>query len=154
MGNFSSNFALDEESLTLINKAKKSYNITFKSNVSDGELVKMYNASKLFLFPSYYEGFGLPPLEAMACGVPVITSNVSSMPEVCGDAALFVDPQNIDDIILKIELLLSNESLQHKMIEKGLVHVKQFSWEKAAKKHIDVFEKLDCFIPRNDGSKL
>ncbi len=142
VGNFSSNFVLDDESLSLIKEAKKNDNIVFKSNVTDEELVDIYNASKLFLFPSFYEGFGFPPLEAMACGTPVITSNVSSMPEVCGDAALYVDPHNIDDITSKIELLLSDEALQHSMIEKGLLHVKQFRWEKAAKEHLKILQSV------------
>ena len=142
VGNFFDNFQLDEATKQLINKAKESENIRFLSNVTNNELVKLYNESKLFVFPSFYEGFGFPVLEAIACGTPVITSNVSSLPEVGGDAVLYCNPNDIDDIAKKMEMVLKDEALQQKMIEKGLQRAKLFTWEKAAKEHIKVFEEV------------
>lgn len=142
VGNFSSNFHLDTITQGLLEKAKRNPNIEFKSNISNNELALLYNESKLLLFPSFYEGFGLPPLEAMACGTPVITSNLSSMPEVCADAAIYIDPHNVEDIFQKMQTVLSNEALQQKLTNKGLEHIKQFTWEKATDKHIKVFNEV------------
>lgn len=142
VGNFSSNFHLDKQTQDLLEKAKRNPNIEFKSHISDDELTLLYNESKLFLFPSFYEGFGLPPLESMACGTPVITSNLSSMPEVCGDAAIYIDPHSVEDISLKIQTVLNDEALQQKLINKGLEHIKQFTWEKATDEHIKVFKEV------------
>ncbi len=123
-------------------RAKQNKNILFKNNVANEELVKFYSESKLFVFPSFYEGFGLPVLEAMVCGAPVITSNVSSLPEVGGDAVVYCNPYDIEDIKNKIEMVLGDEQLQQKMIEKGLKRAKQFTWEKAAKEHMKLFEEV------------
>ena len=142
VGNFSNNFTLDEISKKLIKKAKQSDKIEFRENVSDEELIKLYNLAKLFIYPSFYEGFGLPVAEAMACGTPVITSNVSSLPEVGGDAVVYVDPNNIEDIKEKIIMILNDEDLQKQMIENGLKRAKEFTWEKSAKKHMEVFQKV------------
>ncbi|NPA60466.1 MAG: glycosyltransferase family 4 protein, partial [Epsilonproteobacteria bacterium] len=86
--------------------------------------------------------FGLPVLEAMACGTPVVTSNLSSLPEVGGDAVLYCDPCSVEDIRQKIEQVLSDASLQEQMREKGLARAKEFSWEKSAQEHIRVFEEV------------
>jgi len=110
--------------------------------ISDDELVKVYNLASLFLFPSFYEGFGLPVLEAMACGTPVVCSDSSSLPEVGRDAVTYCDPYSVKDIQDKIELVLKDEHLQEQMITKGLGRVKGFSWEKSAKEHIRVFEEV------------
>jgi len=142
VGSMSKNFTLDSKSSQVLNAAKKNNRIIFKEHIERTELIALYNTATLLIFPSFYEGFGLPPLEAMACGTPVITSNISSMPEVCGDAALYVDPYSIKDIALKIELLFYDELLQQEMIAKGHLHVKQFSWEKAALKHKKLFEQV------------
>ena len=142
VGNFFSNFLINEETENLLKSVQEHKNIIFKSNVSNNELIKLYNESKLFLFPSFYEGFGLPVLEAMACGTPVITSNVSSLPEVGGDAVLYCNPNDIVDIKEKIELLLEDENLQKSMIKNGLERVKKFTWEKAADNHIEIFEEV------------
>jgi glycosyltransferase involved in cell wall biosynthesis len=142
VGNFSSNFALDDATKKLIESAKLNSNIEFKSDVSNDELVKIYNESMLFVFPSFYEGFGLPVLEAMACGTPVVCSDVTSLPEVGGDAVVYCNPNSIKDIKNKIETVLNDEKLQHEMIEKGLQRAKKFSWEKAAQEHLRVFEEV------------
>lgn len=124
----------------LINKDKE--NIFYLGFISDEELAKVYNLSSCFLFPSFYEGFGLPVLEAMACGTPVICSNTSSLPEVGGDAVIYCDAYDVNDIKEKIEMLLSDELLQKVMIEKGLNRAKLFSWEKSADEHIKIFKEL------------
>ena len=115
-------------------------NIIFTGHISDEELITLYKNATLFVFPALYEGFGLPPLEAMACGCPVIVSNVASLPEVCGDAAYYVDPYNIESIAEGMQKVLADESLQQSMREKGLKRAKLFSWEKSAKEYVRVFE--------------
>ncbi|WP_022671151.1 glycosyltransferase family 4 protein [Hippea alviniae] len=117
-------------------------NIVFTGYVSDNELVKWYNKAKLFVLVSKFEGFGIPPLEAMACGTPVIVSNVASLPEVCGDAAYYVDPYNVENIAKGMKTVLENESLQKELIQKGFKRVKMFSWEKSAQKIIGILERF------------
>jgi glycosyltransferase involved in cell wall biosynthesis len=91
-----------------------------------------------------YEGFGLPPLEAMACGCPVITSKLSSMPEVCGDAAYYIDPHSTESIKDGIIKVLTDRDLREGLIQKGLERAKLFTWQRSAEKHIKVFmEVLD-----------
>ncbi len=130
----------NKEIMEIINQNKEY--IHYLGYISDKELVNVYNLASLFVYPSFYEGFGLPVLEAMACGTPVITSNVSSLPEVGGDAAVYCDPYYINDIKNKIKLVLSDEILQRYMVEKGLKRAKLFSWEKTAQEHIKVFEEV------------
>lgn len=106
------------------------------------ELELLYGSADVLLYPSLYEGFGLPILDSFACGLPVITSNVSAMPEVGGDAATYVDPMSIKNIKEKLNLVMNDKELREKMREKGLERIKQFSWEKAAKKTYDIYKKL------------
>jgi glycosyltransferase involved in cell wall biosynthesis len=122
-------------------EANKAF-IHYFGYVSDEELSCLYNLATVFVFPSLYEGFGLPPLEAMACGTPVISSNVTSMPEVCADAALYIDPHSVEDIKQKILHLLEDESLQKSLIQKGLQRAQAFTWEASAQKHMQLFEKV------------
>jgi len=142
VGNYSTNFDLTNEAQEILNEAKLNPYIVFKSAIDNDELVKLYNESQLFVFPSFYEGFGLPVLEAMACGTPVICSSITSLPEVGGDAVVYCDPYNIDNIKEKIELVLGDENLQKEMSIKGLQRAKEFSWEKAAKEHLKVFNEV------------
>ena len=142
VGRFASNFALDDATKVLIDTAESNPLIEFKSDVCNNELVKIYNESMLFIFPSFYEGFGLPVLEAMACGTPVVCSDVTSLPEVGGDAVVYCDPNNVNDIVEKMEMVLSDKKLQQDMIEKGLKRAKQFTWEKAAGEHMRVVEEV------------
>ncbi len=121
--------------------SNRSY-IHYLGYIADVELAKVYNLASLFVYPSFYEGFGLPPLEAMACGTPVITSNVSSLPEVGGDAVVYCDPFNVEDIKEKIEMVLSDEKLQQEMIQKGLKRAKEFTWKKSAQEHLRVFQEV------------
>jgi len=116
--------------------------VFFTGYVEDEDIPVIYNLAKAFVFPSLYEGFGLPPLEAQACGCPVIVSNVASLPEVCGDSALYCDPYDVKDIRDKIETLIRDEELQEELRRKGFENVKRFSWEKSARKVIKVIEDL------------
>jgi len=116
--------------------------VKFLDFISDEELPSFYQHAMCYVLPSLYEGFGLPVLEAMQYGCPVITSNVSSLPEAGGDAALYVDPENVSDIAEKIVQMIENTSLRKSLIAKGHEHVKQFSWEKTAKKTLEVLENL------------
>jgi glycosyltransferase involved in cell wall biosynthesis len=110
--------------------------------VEDWKLPLLYNAAEAFIFPSLYEGFGLPPLEAMACGCPVVVSNMSSLPESCGDAAFYCDPYNPQDIAKKVKILLSYGELKKKMAYRGLRHTKRFTWNRCAHDTIAVIEKV------------
>ncbi|MFW0884334.1 glycosyltransferase family 4 protein [Candidatus Acidulodesulfobacterium sp. H_13] len=123
-----------------IEKEKKY--VRYLGYLSDEELAHVYNLATLFVCPSLYEGFGIPPLEAMACGTTTIVSNVASLSEACGDATLYINPNDIEDIAAKIKMLLNDENLQKDLTEKGLERVKQFTWEKSAQAHKKVFEKV------------
>jgi glycosyltransferase involved in cell wall biosynthesis len=114
----------------------------FPGYVPYREIHLMYNAATLFLYPSLRESFGLPILEAMACGVPVITSNTSSMPEVAGDAAQLIDPFNYKDLSNAISKLLSDEKLRTCYKEKGLERVKKFTWKKSAEELLHIYETI------------
>jgi glycosyltransferase involved in cell wall biosynthesis len=101
-----------------------------------------YQAASAFVFPSLYEGFGLPPLEAMACGTPVVCSNVSSLPEVIGDAAMVVNPENVFDIARGMREILLNNDLRNGFIERGLQHAGRFSWEQTAAQVLQSYEEI------------
>jgi len=105
----------------------------------ENNLVDLYNGADLFVFPSFYEGWTSPPLEAMACGTPVITSNCSSIPETVGTAAMQIDPNKPDELADAMEKVLSDKMLQSELIKKGFEHVALNTWEKAAAKLIDIF---------------
>lgn len=115
--------------------------VFFLGNVSLSDLVLLYNAADVFVFPSLYEGFGLPPLEAMACGTPVVTSNRSSLPEVVGDAAVTVDPLNTREIVEAVHSVLTDGELRRELRERGLNRVRLFSWESTAWKTMGVYKK-------------
>jgi len=133
---------LHEEDFRLIENLGIKNRIIMPGYIPDGDLGYLYNGSKLFVFPSLYEGFGLPPLEAMACGVPVITSNASSLPEVVGDAGILVDPHRVNELTEAMHLVLSNENLREEMREKGLNRAKMFSWKKCARATRKVYEEV------------
>ena len=111
--------------------------------VPDKNLPMLFSGASLFVWPSFYEGFGVPPLEAMACGVPVITSDNSSLPEVVGDAAIKVKAENTAAISKAMASVLTNAKLAAELRQKGLVQAKLFSWEKSAEILMDVFNELD-----------
>lgn len=110
------------------------------------EMGRLYSHATVFAFPSLYEGFGLPLLEAMAAGVPVLTSNLSSMPEVVGDAAVMVDPTSVDSIAQGLESLLADERLRKALIERGRAREREFSWTLAARQTLDTYRRAirDC----------
>ena len=110
--------------------------------VADSDLPTFYSASDALIFPSLYEGFGLPILEAMACGTPVITSNTSSMPEAGGDAALYVNPEKTEEITAAIDKLLGDQALKDKLVEKGFKQVRRFSWQKAAEETLEIYREV------------
>ncbi|RJQ37936.1 glycosyltransferase family 1 protein [Candidatus Microgenomates bacterium] len=127
-------------------KAPKKYGVEdkvkFLDFVPNEDLPILYQNALFFILPSLYEGFGLPVLEAMQNSCPVITSNVSSLPEAGGDAALYVDPKDTGDIASKMKLLINDEKLRKELIEKGHQQVKKFSWEKTAKETLKVLEEV------------
>jgi glycosyltransferase involved in cell wall biosynthesis len=110
--------------------------------VTDSELKALYYNAACFIYPSFYEGFGLPPLEAMACGSPVIVSLAASLPEVCGDASLYCNPHSPEDIAQQIERMMNNTSLRESMIIKGLERVKQFTWKNCARQMFNVIKEV------------
>ena len=114
--------------------------VIFTGFVPTEELPALLSGSKVFVLPSLWEGFGIPVLEAMACGTPVIVSNVSSLPEVAGDAGTFVDPYSVGSIINGIQNLLKDENLRQKKVQLGLEKVKGFSWEKTARETLEILE--------------
>jgi glycosyltransferase involved in cell wall biosynthesis len=118
--------------LERIKKLKLEEHVVCPGYVPDADLPYFYNAAHIFCFPSIYEGFALPILEAMACGCPVVTSSTSSMPEVAGDAALLVDPYNTEEITEALHRLLIDHELQAEKIKKGFRQVQKFSWEKSS----------------------
>ena len=125
----------------LLEEIEKNKNIIFKGRVDDDELISLYSNAICFVYPSLYEGFGIPPLEAQACGCPVVCSNAASLPEVGGEeSVIYCNPYDINDIKEKIELVLSDTKLQKELVKKGFENVKRFSWQKSAKMIIDVIE--------------
>ena len=116
--------------------------VLFLNYVPADELPALYTGAEIFVFPSLYEGFGIPPLEAMACGCPVVVSNVSSLPEVCGDAAYYVDPYEVESIAEGIHKVLTDEELRKSLIQKGIERTKLFSWERSAAEHIKIFDQV------------
>ena len=131
-----------EKILSAPDKFGISERVKFLENVTNEDLPLFYKNAEVFVLPSLYEGFGLPILEAMQNECPVVTSNVSSLPEAGGDAALYFDPNDTDDIAEKIEKVISDPKLREEMVRKGKEQIKKFSWEKSAKEVIRVFETL------------
>jgi len=117
--------------------------VKFLDSVEDENLPTFYKNAIFFILPSLYEGFGLPVLEAMEYGCPVITSNVSSLPEAGGDAVLYVNPEDVKDITEKMQKLLQDDSLRKELVAKGREQVKKFSWKKTAEQTIKVLEGLN-----------
>ena len=116
-------------------------NSVFLDHVSDAAIKALYQNALCLVFPSRYEGFGLPPLEAMACDCPVIASRAASMPEVCGDAALYCDPDRPDTVAATIRLLMTDPALRIKLIASGAERVRLFSWEGSASKLLEIAQR-------------
>jgi glycosyltransferase involved in cell wall biosynthesis len=133
---------LYEETLRTVKELKLEDKVRFLGRVSDLELIILYSLADIFAFPSFFEGFGIPPLEAMACGAPVVTSNTSSLPEVTGDAAIQVDPHDIHAVANAISRLLRDEQLREDLRQKGYLQAQKYTWPKAAHKMLSVYQKL------------
>lgn len=129
---------------TIFNEAEKSgfaESIVFWGSGNSEDLVNLYSACEVFMFPSFFEGFGFPPLEAQACGAPVIASNRSSLPEVLRDSAMLVDPWDIDEQIFALGEVLKSQPLRRRLAEKGIENTKRFSWNKTAGDALKLFEQ-------------
>ena len=124
-----------------IKKEFQQKNIIYTGAISDEELVTLYRNARCFVMPSFEEGFGIPLLEAMSCDCSVVSSNAGSLKEVGGDACLYFDPGDKEDMVNKIDKVLNDEGLRKDLIEKGQKRVKQFSWEKLAQSTMEVYQK-------------
>jgi glycosyltransferase involved in cell wall biosynthesis len=131
-----------EETQNLVAELKLENKVRFLGRVSESELITLYSLADIFAFPSFFEGFGIPPLEAMACGSPVITSNTSSLPEVVGNAALLVDPHDTHAIAQAITEMMENEPLRENLRQKGYVQVQHYTWSQAATKMLSVYQQI------------
>ena len=125
-----------------MHRLKLHKHVRFLGFVSDDTLAALYRLAAVFVFPSLYEGFGLPPLEAMASGAPVITSNVSSLPEVVGDAALLIDPYDPEAIADAMARVLSDETLRAQLRARGLLRARHFSWERSIGRVRDIYGEV------------
>lgn len=132
---------LSQDIFESIKTSLNSRQIHWLNFVPNEDRPAIYQNAKIFVYPSYFEGFGFPPLEAMASGAPVVTSNVSSLPEVVGDSAIMVDPYSPSDISNAMSKLLSDKSLRIFYSQKGTEKAHQFSWQKTAREIIKITQK-------------
>jgi len=116
--------------------------VVFSGFLDDSLLPLLYSAADVFVYPSFYEGFGLPVLEAMACGTPVAASNRTSLPEAVGDAGLLFDPDNVDEMAGAIHRLVDDRDLRARLVAKGLERAKQFTWRETAKRTLAALTEL------------
>ncbi|MEG2867672.1 MAG: glycosyltransferase family 1 protein [Terrisporobacter sp.] len=128
--------------VSLVESLNMENNIIFTGYLDDDSLPILYNGAEAFVYPSLYEGFGLPPLEAMSCKTAVITSNLTSIPEVTGDAAILIDPFNSDELANSLFMLLDNDELRTDLANKGYEKSLEFSWKNTAKKTLEAYKSL------------
>ena len=121
----------------------KDLDIILTGYVDDSDLPALYSGAKVFVFPSHYEGWGMPPLESMACGTPVITSNNSSLPEVVGDAGIMLDAKDTKGLTKSIQKVITDKNLHNKMVTAGINQAKKFSWDKSAQKLYDIIQEME-----------
>ena len=133
---------LDDEINHEFSKISGKYGVIKTGYVDDEDLPALFSGADLFVFPSHYEGFGMPPLESMACGTPVVVGNNSSLPEVVGSAGILVDSNNINSIMLSIEKVLSSPKLQKDMIAAGKKQALKFTWQNSGEDLKKVLEKV------------
>jgi glycosyltransferase involved in cell wall biosynthesis len=130
------------EALSMIKELKSKNSVLCLGYVSDEDLPPLYRSAEVFIYPSIHEGFGIPVLEAMACGTPVVTSNITAMPEIAGEAALFVNPYDVDEMRDVVAKVLSSGNLRNELSQKGIERVKKFSWFATARKTLDIYQEL------------
>lgn len=135
----------------MLEQLMKQKNVHFLGRLSDEQLVQAYQNATVFAFPSFYEGFGIPPIEAQACGCPVIASHTSCMPEILRDSVLYFDPENINSIKEAIEKILYNVRLREELISKGLKNASRFSWEESGEALMNVIDKINLQKKRING---
>lgn len=133
---------LYDETRQVVADLKLEKKVRFLGRVSDLELMLLYSLADVFVFPSFYEGFGVPPMEAMACGAPVVTSNTSSLPEVVGDAALLVDPRDTGAIAQAMLRVIGSPQLQEELRQKGYERARGFTWEHSARKMLSLYTQV------------
>jgi glycosyltransferase involved in cell wall biosynthesis len=133
---------LYEDIFRRVNELGLKQDVRFLGYVAEEDLPALYNLADVFVFPSVYEGFGLPPLEAMACGTPVICSNSSSLPEVVGDAAIQVRPGDPDALVEAMEEVLNDGMVRQRLRDAGVEQAKRFSWEAAAQRLLSIYENF------------
>ncbi len=133
---------LYKDILEQVKKSKFKKDIVFTGIINNKDKPYLYNLADVFVYPSFFEGFGFPPLEAMACGAPTIVSNTSSLPEVVGDGAIMIDPYNADELAFAMRRILEDENLRNNLVTKGLKQSKKFNWDKTAKQVLKVFKEL------------
>jgi len=132
---------LFEDAFAVVDELELDDRVHFVGRVSSEDLLYLYNAAEMLAHPAFYEGFGLPPLEAMACGLPVVASNVASLPEVVGDAGQLIDPHDVDELTVSMWRVLNDSKLRQQMREKGLVQAGRFSWERAACETMEIYKR-------------
>lgn len=128
-------------------KENKVANVVFAGYVSDDKLPSYYKNAKAYIFPSLYEGFGLPPLEAMQFSLPVLSANSSCLPEILGHSALYFDPKDQDDLLFKMEEIIKNQELRNTLIRNATLQLKKYSWQKMAKDILEIYEKSVIIYP-------
>lgn len=133
---------LNNEIYNMVETLNIKDSVVFSNYVDEEDVCPLINGALAFLFPSIYEGFGLPPLEAMSCGVPVLTSHEASLPEVVGDSAISVDAYSIEEIAWGIDKLFKDEKLRKELSLKGIEQSNKFTWEKAAEKLYAVYKQI------------
>lgn len=132
-----------DEYLQEISSSGFQNDVIFLQYIPEDDLIALYNGADIFVYPSLFEGFGFPPLEAMACGVPVVASNASVIPETVGDAAHLVDARDKNELAKAIQEVLSNDNLKYGLIKKGFQRITQFSWRKTAEETLKVYRQLE-----------